>query len=89
MRIFLKIVVVAFNLVILYLAFNWISKENFYEPLIVIVGQLASLLSLGLEARRNATFKNIDGGTYDVTHKAPGDVKVEDAKNGNIKYTQD
>ncbi|MGE9310443.1 hypothetical protein ACLOAU_02295 [Niabella sp. CJ426] len=84
----LKYIVIAGNVVILILASRWISRENLYEPLIVIVTQLLSLISLITDFTRNANFNNLTRGKYDITHTGAGDLNVTNQEDTEIKYDQ-
>lgn len=88
MRIALKVIVVICNLVIIILAARWFSEENFFEPIIVILGQVASLLSISFDLPRKAVFSNLKRGKYDVTMSGSGEFTAKDHEDTEIKHQQ-
>ena len=83
----LLFIVVAVNVLIIFLALRWMMKGDFEEPLIVLVGQILSLINIFTNSG-DASFKGIRGSNVKADLDGPGDFHLEDMSDSDLDVTK-
>ena len=85
----LKKVLIILNFIVLLLSVFWFITERSYEPVIVFISQLASILLIANESKVISTrVKGIrDNSTIDIKEKGESNsiTNVEDVENSNVR----
>lgn len=88
----LKNILIALNSIVLLLSVFWFFKEKSYEPAIVFVSQLASILLITNESKIITTrVKGIrDNSTVDINESGESNsiTNVEDVENSNVRISK-
>ena len=88
MKKIIRILVLLLNLTIIFIAARWWTPENWHEPLIVIIGQLLSLIGLYLDNSGNVNLEDFSKTNFDANHEGSGDLKVKKMKDSDIKLNK-
>lgn len=81
----LKTFITILNIIMLGVAGYWLYKNNEPEPLVVILGQCATILGLLFEEKVTKIFtKNVDNSTVKIKRKKTNTVHTEDIKDSDI-----
>lgn len=79
----LKTILIFINLVILFFACKWYSEKEDYEPLIIVLAQLSTILILLFEKNITKNFiKTIDNSEINLDKKSSS--HIEDVKKSKI-----
>jgi hypothetical protein len=88
MKKLVKLLVLLLNLVIIVIATRWWKPDNWHEPLIVIIGQVASLLGLYLDNSGNVSLTDFSRTNFDGNHEGSGNLKVKKMKDSDVKLNK-
>jgi len=80
----LKGIIISINFVMLLFAYKWYKEKQDYEPLIIVLGQVATILILLFEKKITQVFiKNIHNSEIFVNNKSTS--HIEDVKKSKIE----
>lgn len=80
-----KSIIILLNIIMLILALLWYFNSHEYEPLIVVIGQMLSLLVIGYEKSfSNVSVKRVLDSEVKIKSSSDGTVKTKNIKRSKI-----